>query len=38
MDPQALAILVLLITFIPDVSLFIPKMFGYVPSVTPAWF
>ena len=28
----------LLITFIPDISLFIPKMFGYVPQVTPAWF
>lgn len=28
----------LLITFIPDISLFIPKLCGYVPSVTPAWF
>ena len=28
----------LLITFIPDISLFIPKLFGYVPQVTPAWF
>ena len=31
-------IALLLITFIPDISLFIPKLFGYVPSVTPAWF
>ena len=28
----------LLIPFIPDISLFIPKLFGYVPQVTPAWF
>ena len=28
----------LLITFIPDISLFIPKMFGYIPQCTPAWF
>lgn len=31
-------IALLLITFIPDISLFIPKLCGYVPSVTPAWF
>jgi len=31
-------IALLLITFIPDISLFIPKLFGYVPTVTPAWF
>lgn len=31
-------IALLLITFIPDISLFIPKLFGYVPQVTPAWF
>ena len=31
-------ITLLLLTFIPDISLFIPKLCGYVPSVTPAWF
>ena len=31
-------IALLLITFIPDVSLFIPKMFGYIPTVTPSRF
>lgn len=31
-------IALLLITFIPDISLFISKLCGYVPSVTPAWF
>ena len=31
-------IALLLITFIPDISLFIPKLAGYVPTVTPAWF
>ena len=31
-------IALLLITFIPDISLFIPKLCGYVPTVTPAWF
>ena len=31
-------ITLLLLTFIPDISLLIPKLCGYVPSVTPAWF
>ena len=31
-------IALLLITFIPDVSLFIPKMFGYIPTATPSRF
>mgnify|MGYP002733762305 CR=1 FL=1 len=33
-----MVIALLLITFVPDISLFIPKLAGYVPTVTPAWF
>ena len=33
-----MVVALLLITFIPDISLFIPKLAGYVPQVTPAWF
>lgn len=28
----------LVVTFVPQISLFIPGLFGYTPSVTPAWF